>query len=485
MTKARNIADLLDANGDVKSGSLDNVPAVDLTNLSASNLTSGTIPDARVPASAVSQHATSFDDNKIVNDISTLALRQASDQNKSAYNTNSQSVDVFQDDTGIDTTTSASRNASEYVSSVLSVAEANTLGLWTTEIDNATGTPYSNPIDDATGKLQIMATNSSVGLNSQSPFAGGSQCLVTAGWDTGNQSNKGFWIREKSGQTSNLDFGTGAYTIEMWVKRVDNSVNNSNHQYLFDFNNASQNYRSCIAPYGLGSSYDASSYSGNTLSSGVNYNWDNFGTGGWIHCAYVRDTSGRHAVLINGAIRRNPSYTLNTTDIDYTDSTYLALGQRHNGEGSAYVRISDIRLSNVARYDISSAGSGSSQGSYTVPTSRFNYLTESFSATGNFTGTTITAPSSVSEMGAIITYQDQSGTNALNTDIVLQLSADGGSNYSTATLTALPNFATGIKMAKVNDLAVTAGTQLKYKLNFANQAQGSKEARIRGVSLQY
>jgi len=31
----------------------------------------------------------------------------------------------------------------------------------------------------------------------------------------------------------------------------------------------------------------------------------------------------------------------------------------------------------------------------------------------------------------------------------------------------------------------TAGTQLKYKISFANQASGSKEARIRGVSLQY
>ena len=88
-------------------------------------------------------------------------------------------------------------------------------------------------------------------------------------------------------------------------------------------------------------------------------------------------------------------------------------------------------------------------------------------------------------MGAVITYQDNAGTNALNTDIILKLSADNGSNYSTATLTALPNFATGIKMAKVNDLSVTAGTQLKYQLNFANQAAGSKEARIRGVSLQY
>ena len=50
----------------------------------------------------------------------------------------------------------------------------------------------------------------------------------------------------------------------------------------------------------------------------------------------------------------------------------------------------------------------------------------------------------------------------------------------------MPDFASGIKMAKVNDLTISnAGTSLKYKLEFANQASGSKEARIRGVSLQY
>ena len=88
-------------------------------------------------------------------------------------------------------------------------------------------------------------------------------------------------------------------------------------------------------------------------------------------------------------------------------------------------------------------------------------------------------------MGAIITYQDNAGTNALNTDIVLKLSADGGSNFTTATLVAMPDFSSGIKMAKVNDLSVTAGTSLKYKIEFANQSSASKEARIRGVSLQY
>ena len=70
-----------------------------------------------------------------------------------------------------------------------------------------------------------------------------------------------------------------------------------------------------------------------------------------------------------------------------------------------------------------------------------------------------------------------SGTNALNTDIVLKLSADGGSNYSTATLTAMPDFASGIKMAKVNDLSVTAGTSLKYKIRICKSSSATKEAK--------
>ena len=48
---------------------------------------------------------------KLVNDISTLAIRQASNENKGAYNTNSMYVDVFQDDTGIGTETNTDRNA--------------------------------------------------------------------------------------------------------------------------------------------------------------------------------------------------------------------------------------------------------------------------------------------------------------------------------------------------------------------------------------
>ena len=127
--------------------------------------------------------------------------------------------------------------------------------------------------------------------------------------------------------------------------------------------------------------------------------------------------------------------------------------------------------------------SGSNQYIYVTELNLFETVT-TVNATGSFQGTAITAGSSTNKMGAVITYQDNAGTNTLNTDIVLQLSADNGSNFTTATLEALPDFASGIKCAKVNGLSVTAGTQLKYKISFANQTN-SKNARIRGVSLQY
>ena len=110
MTKARDLANII-------SGGF---TADDIPNIPASKITSGQFADARIASSNVSQHATSFDDNKIVNDISTLGLRVHTQENLNASNSNSASFDVFQDDSGIDNETNTDRNASEYVSSITS-----------------------------------------------------------------------------------------------------------------------------------------------------------------------------------------------------------------------------------------------------------------------------------------------------------------------------------------------------------------------------
>ena len=88
---------------------------IKLTNQNANIITAGTFGDGRISASSVNQHATDFDDNKIVNDISTLGLRVHTQENLNASNSNSASFDVFQDSSGITNLTNASRDNNEFI----------------------------------------------------------------------------------------------------------------------------------------------------------------------------------------------------------------------------------------------------------------------------------------------------------------------------------------------------------------------------------
>ncbi len=80
-----------------------------LTSIPAGQLT-GTIADARISSSSVTQHVTPFSDDKIVNDISALALKINGIQNATRYNTNSTSVETFQDANGIASLTGMARD---------------------------------------------------------------------------------------------------------------------------------------------------------------------------------------------------------------------------------------------------------------------------------------------------------------------------------------------------------------------------------------
>tara|TARA_Y100000296_G_scaffold42274_1_gene48686 strand:- start:132 stop:287 length:156 start_codon:yes stop_codon:yes gene_type:complete len=51
-------------------------------------------------------------------------------------------------------------------------------------------------------------------------------------------------------------------------------------------------------------------------------------------------------------------------------------------------------------------------------------------------------------------------------------------------MTAAGTFSTGVLMAKAPEVTCTSGTQVKYKVIFANQAV-AKETRLQGVGMSY
>ena len=135
---------------DIADGTITNA---DIDSVSATKLT-GSIADARVPASAVTQHVTSYDDANIRSDILKLALHQAVDGNRVAYNLENSFVDGFEDDTGITTETNVDRvTDGEYVASVY---ETNTVTVptssdWVTTWDGGGEWPATTGGIDNTG----------------------------------------------------------------------------------------------------------------------------------------------------------------------------------------------------------------------------------------------------------------------------------------------------------------------------------------------
>ena len=324
-----------------------------------------------------------FDDNKIVNDISALALQINALQNASKFATSSVYVDNFNDAAGIASFSDMSRNDNKYIGIQHTYG---TVQYWAnTDLDenrvinhNLTGFYANKFVDASVTAYAGYITNPS---------------SYTAGF--------GYEIGADS------DFGPG---FIITGARFYNFNTNARFRFFrmetADSGGASGTFVIQNTSGGTGT-YDTS-YSNNTTVSALNQN-------GWV-----------------GLTLETP-YVVPSNTAAWRFTFHNKWNNGNTAAGAAEIQIHGQKIT-------------------------------SENATGHFISNAITASSSTSSMGAVILYKDHFGTATLNTDLKVYLSADNGSNFTQGTLVALPDFATCFKMSKVNDLSVTAGTQLKYKI---------------------
>ena len=340
--------------------------AKDLTALSASNLTSGTVPDARIGASSVTQHVTAFDDTAIRHDISMLALHFADTENKTAFDLANSTIDQME--------TAAS-----------------------------------------------IATASTISFNTANEYwASGTETEVASGI-TDFPSNSGL-----SG-TVNLSYLTDD-DLTNWAFHTDSSGVGTN--FIIDLQ-AQKNITKIRFNVGPG-----------TIGS----------------CTWA----------IHGS-NDNSSYTDTGQFITVTGQT-------------GWVERSGLSLN--YRYFKFYKTTGASGGGYHRELEMYE---GSVTATGSIISNTYTASSSRTQVSGVLLYKDVYGTATLGTDLKVFFSCNNGSAYTEASsYTALSMaFKTGIKAVTLPKVTCTGGTQIKFKVEWANQAAGSKETAVDGIALQY
>ena len=413
-----------------------------------------------LPAASVTAHATDFDDTNLRNDIATLALHSAIADNKAAYNLSNAFIDQFEDETGVATKSNTGRNSSsEFMSSVI---EGYGLG-------TATETKLLLHFD---GNFTDSSANS-VSTDSENGGIATQTSTKKFGTHAAQFDGSDDYLEYAGGSGTPFQFGAGDLAYDLWLYPTSSS------------NEAS--YRSIMGH----SVQDGSNYhqlnhmNGNdflhTYNDVLDTTSGDIRTDDWHHLLVQRYNNilkiwvdGTLCSPTSGLSLGKDFSTTNSFRIGYDSSNLKFLGY-----------MDELRVSNFA--PTVTVGdplyTGNDTGNFTPPTTA--YSGSSVSATGNYTSTTQTALASVSEMGIVVLYKENAGSTVLNTDLVCEISANGGTNYSNATLVAGGTFSSGIKIAAVSGVSVTAGTTPKYKISFANQVASTKETQVHGVALLY
>ena len=194
------------------------------------------------------------------------------------------------------------------------------------------------------------------------------------------------------------------------------------------------------------------------------------------HCAVVRD-GATVRMYVNGV--QKATHNIGAGNPILTGTANRLAGDIWCGRrayNTTYGRfegsVDEYRISDVCRYPNGTT---------------FTPNTQSYdNATGICTSKVNTPSSARTKVSGVMLYKDAAGTNVLGTDLKASFTCNGGTNWTqVGTYTTASNFSTGINTIYLGEATCTSGTDVRYKVEWANQANGSKVAQLHGMALNY
>ena len=486
----------------------------------ASSFNSGDVPLAQLGNDPTP------DVGKVEGDIAVLGFKIAANGSLSKYNLVDQTVDAFEDATGIDASTSTGeiRNAAGKYYSGTSAATGGTITTY-----SSGGTDYKSHTFTSTGNLVL-------------PESGNVDYLIVAGGGGGGNAgaNTGAWGAGGGGGAGGVLTGTAlALTAQTYTITVGDGGAGGGFQEATP--NAASGNNSSIVPVTSGTSYIAIGGGGaaNSYASSVGLAGGSGGGGSYGNRAsgagtagpplqgydggtntYVNSAAGGGGAGAVGGAAGNPAGAGGTgISNNYRDGTsgttigthYFAggggagsyngtfgTGSYGGGNGGLVTGTLNGTSNGVpATINSGGGGGGGSPENISAPTTGgaggdggkgivvVRYVEGTIGGASDMTlvSTSTTAQSAPTKGDIVLTYTNGAGTAVINTDITAEFSADNGATYTSMTL-ASQGTTGGHTILSAHDVTrtSTSGTSMRYRIKTLNQS-ASKDTRIHAVSL--
>jgi len=422
----------------ISGADLTGLTAGQIPNLDTAKITTGTMADARISSSSVVQHSPPVDLTPVRYDILTLALKQAVQENSTKFNLPNSAIVKFEADADFNLagSTNIGRNALEYISPT------------TTSVGAAAAFPYATVAAADRARL----------------------------YRVGSSHTNSTWLTIGDGTNTNAE--------EAIIDGFNDSANGTQHAN-YDFSTSSNFSAYALIDYAKEYTFSSKLRIGKYATWGdpkdwhIQYSTDN---ASWTDVDFSSSTEDDHGTKSGTA-----------TDGQFVSATsagiirVAATTDQSNVWGS-YVVVDNIP-DFTARYF-----------RYVHETSHANYNTWAgymefvpwykpttivVNATGTALGTTNVPTSAVTSVSGVLLLKNAYGTNVLGTDVKAYFTADNSNWTEAASYTDAGTFSTGIKMIKLGNTTVTSGSDVRWKLVWANQVASTKEGNIYGIGLNY